>query len=79
MGLVVRTDKPSAAIFSWKDLSKPKLKGSLMLAKLKPGVVTCYAQTAQMTALFAPEAAWVAPVEPLHGRRARPAPHSLRC
>ncbi len=95
VGLVVRTDKPSAAITSWKDLSKPELKGRVMLAnitsnqglaqlfmvdrahggfagdmatgfaelaKVKPNVVTYYAQTAQMTALFAQDEAWVAPV-----------------
>ncbi len=95
VGLVVRTDKPSAAITSWKDLAKPELKGRVMLAnissnqglaqlfmvdrasggfagdmatgfarlaEMKPGVVTYYAQTAQMTALFAQDEAWVAPV-----------------
>ncbi len=95
VGLVVRTDKPSAAISSWKDLSKPELKGRVMLAnitgnqglaqlfmmdrahggfagdmatgfaklaELKPNVVTYYAQSAQMTALFAQDEAWVAPV-----------------
>lgn len=95
VGLVVRTDKPSAAIASWKDLSKPELKGHLMLANIsgnqglaqlfmvdrawggvatdmstglakigevKAGTVTYYTQTAQMTALFAQDEAWVAPV-----------------
>ncbi len=95
VGLVVRTDKASSAITSWKDLAKPELKGRVMLAnitsnqglaqlfmvdrahggfagdmatgfaelaKVKPNVVTYYAQTAQMTALFAQDEAWVAPV-----------------
>jgi putative spermidine/putrescine transport system substrate-binding protein len=99
VGLVVRTDKASAAIKSWKDLWKPdlqpQLKGRVMLAnitgnqglaqlfmvdrafggfggameagfarlgELKPSVVTYYTQTAQMTALFAQDEAWVAPV-----------------
>ncbi len=95
VGLVVRTDKPSSSIASWKDLSRPDLKGRLMLAnvtsnqglaqlfmvdrvhggfagdmstgfaklaEIKPNVVTYYAQTAQMTALFAQDEAWVAPV-----------------
>jgi len=95
VGLVVRTDKPSAAIASWKDLSKPELKGHLMLANItgnqglaqlfmvdrawggvatdmstglakigevKANTVTYYTQTAQMTALFAQDEAWVAPV-----------------
>lgn len=95
VGLVVRTDKPSAAITSWKDLAKPELKGRVMLAnitsnqglaqlfmvdrawggfagdmatgfarlgEMKPNVVTYYTQTAQMTALFAQDEAWVAPV-----------------
>jgi len=95
VGLVVRTDKASKDIKSWKDLWKPELKGRVMLAnitgnqglaqlfmvdrawngfggdmgtgfgklgELKPGVVTYYTQTAQMTALFAQDEAWVAPV-----------------
>jgi hypothetical protein len=95
VGLVVRTDKPSAAITSWKDLARPELKGRVMLAnitgnqglaqlfmvdrawggfagdmatgfarlgEIKPNVVTYYTQTAQMTALFAQDEAWVAPV-----------------
>jgi putative spermidine/putrescine transport system substrate-binding protein len=95
VGLVVRTDKPSASITSWKDLSRADLKGHLMLANItsnmglaqlfmvdrawggvatdmstglakigdvKAGTVTYYAQTAQMTALFAQDEAWVAPV-----------------
>jgi len=95
VGLVVRTDKPSATITSWKDLARPELKGHVMLAnitgnqglaqlfmvdrawgglagdmatgfaklgEIKPGVVTYYTQTAQMTALFVQDEAWVAPV-----------------
>lgn len=95
VGLVVRTDKPSNVIASWKDLWKPELKGHLMLANItgnqglaqlfmvdkawggiatdmstgfarlgdvKAGTVTFYTQTAQMTALFAQDEAWVAPV-----------------
>ena len=95
VGLVVRTDKPSSTISSWKDLARPELKGRVMLANItsnqglaqlfmvdrasggfagdmaagfarlaevKPNVVTYYAQTAQMTALFAQDEAWVAPV-----------------
>ena len=95
VGLVVRTDKPSAQVGSWKDLWRPDLKGHLMLAnitgqqgmaqlymadrawggqsadmatglakigEIKDHVVTYYAQTAQMTALFAQDEAWVAPV-----------------
>jgi len=95
VGLVVRTDKASAGIASWKDLWKPELKGHLMLANItsnqglaqlfmidrafggfggdmatgfaklgevKGNVVTYYTQTAQMTALFAQDEAWVAPV-----------------
>ncbi len=95
VGLVVRTDKPSSSITSWKDLGRPDLKGRVMLAnvtsnqglaqlfmvdrvhggfagdmstgfaklaEIKPNVVTYYAQTAQMTALFAQDEAWVAPV-----------------
>jgi putative spermidine/putrescine transport system substrate-binding protein len=96
IGLVVRTDKPSAQVASWKDLWRPDLKGHLMLAnitgqqgmaqlfmadrawggpgtgdmaagmkkigELKDNVVTYYAQTAQMTAMFAQDEAWVAPV-----------------
>lgn len=95
VGLVVRTDKPSGAIASWKDLWKPELKGHLMLANItgnqglaqlfmvdkawggvatdmstglaklgevKANTVTYYTQTAQMTALFAQDEAWVAPV-----------------
>jgi len=95
VGLVVRTDKPSSSITSWKDLSRPDLKGHLMLANItgnqglaqlfmidrawggvatdmstglakigeaKAGTVTYYTQTAQMTALFAQDEAWVAPV-----------------
>jgi len=95
VGLVVRTDKPSGAIASWKDLWRPDLKGHLMLANItgnqglaqlfmvdrawggvatdmstgftklgevKAGTVTYYTQTAQMTALFAQDEAWVAPV-----------------
>jgi putative spermidine/putrescine transport system substrate-binding protein len=95
VGLVVRTDKASSSITSWKDLAKPELKGHLMLAnitgnqglaqlfmvdrawggfagdmaagfarlgEMKPNVVTYYTQTAQMTALFAQDEAWVAPV-----------------
>ena len=95
VGLVVRTDKASAGIASWKDLWKPELKGHLMLAnvtsnqglaqlfmidrafggfggdmatgfaklgEVKGNVVTYYTQTAQMTALFAQDEAWVAPV-----------------
>jgi putative spermidine/putrescine transport system substrate-binding protein len=34
VGLVVRTDKPSAQITSWKDLWKPELKGQLLLANM---------------------------------------------
>lgn len=99
VGLVVRTDRASKDIKSWKDLWKPELaqalKGRVMLAnitgnqglaqlfiadrvwngfggdmstgfaklgELKPNVVTYYTQTAQMTALFAQDEAWVAPV-----------------
>ena len=95
VGLVVRTDKASKDVKSWKDLGKPELKGRVMLAnitgnqglaqlfmidraangfggameagfarlgEIKPGVVTYYTQTAQMTALFAQDEAWVAPV-----------------
>jgi putative spermidine/putrescine transport system substrate-binding protein len=95
VGLVVRTDKPSASIASWKDLWKPELKGQLLLANLstttgnaqlfmadrvwgglqgdmaagmaklaeiKNYVPTFYMQTAQMTALFAQDEAWAAPV-----------------
>ena len=95
VGLVVRTDKASRDIKSWKDLWNPALKGRVMLAnitsnqglaqlfmadrawggfggdmgtgfakfgELKAGVVTYYTQTAQMTALFAQDEAWVAPV-----------------
>lgn len=95
VGLVVRTDKPSASIASWKDLWKPELKGQLLLANLstttgtaqlfmadrvwgglqgdmatgmakiaevKASVPTFYTQTAQMTALFAQDEAWAAPV-----------------
>lgn len=95
VGLVVRSDKPSATVTSWKDLSQPALKGHLMLAditgnqglaqlfmldrawggmatdlgtglqkigEMKAGTVTYYTQTAQMTALFAQDEAWVAPV-----------------
>ncbi len=95
VGLVVRTDKPSATVASWKDLGRPDLAGHLMLAnitsnqglaelfmidrawgglsgdmatgmakigEMKAGTVTYYAQTAQMTALFAQDEAWVAPV-----------------
>ena len=99
VGLVVRTDRASKDIKSWKDLWKPELqpalKGRVMLAnmtgnqglaqlfmvdrvwggfggdmstgfaklgELKAGVVTYYTQTAQMTALFAQDEAWVAPV-----------------
>jgi putative spermidine/putrescine transport system substrate-binding protein len=95
VGLVVRTDKPSNDITSWKDLGNPALKGRVLLAnitgnqglaqlfmidrawggmnadmstglakiqELKPNTVTYYAQTAQMTALFAQDEAWVAPV-----------------
>lgn len=95
VGLVVRTDKPSSSVQSWRDLGRPELKGKLMLAnitgnqglaqlfmidrawgglntdmstgmgkiaEMKPNVVTYYAQTAQMTALFAQDEAWVAPV-----------------
>jgi putative spermidine/putrescine transport system substrate-binding protein len=95
VGLVVRTDKPSSTVASWKDLNRADLKGHLMLANIsgnqglaqlfmvdrawggvasdmstglakigeaKAGTVTYYAQTAQMTALFAQDEAWVAPV-----------------
>ena len=96
VGLVVRTDQPSAQITSWKDLWRPDLKGRMMLAnitgqqgmaqlfmadrawggpgtgdmatgmkkiaEIKDNVVTYYAQTAQMTAMFAQDEAWVAPV-----------------
>ncbi|MFY9511653.1 MAG: ABC transporter substrate-binding protein [Rubrivivax sp.] len=95
VGLVVRTDKPSSTVTSWKDLNKPELKGHLMLANItgnqglaqlfmvdrawggvatdmsaglakigeaKASTVTYYTQTAQMTALFAQDEAWVAPV-----------------
>lgn len=95
VGLVVRTDKPSASIASWKDLGRSDLAGHLMLAnitsnqglaelfmidrawgglsgdmatgmakigEMKAGTVTYYSQTAQMTALFAQDEAWVAPV-----------------
>lgn len=95
VGLVVRTDKPSATVASWKDLGRPDLAGRLMLAnitgnqglaqlfmidrawgglsgdmatgmakigEMKAGTVTYYSQTAQMTALFAQDEAWVAPV-----------------
>jgi putative spermidine/putrescine transport system substrate-binding protein len=95
VGLVVRTDKPSGTLISWKDLWNPQLKGRVLLAninsnqglaqlfmvdhvfgglagdmatgfaklaELKPSVITYYAQTAQMTALFAQDEAWVAPV-----------------
>ena len=95
VGLVVRTDKPTESITSWKDLARPDLKGHVMLAnitgnqglaqvfmidkawgglntdmsmgiskigEMKSNVVTYYAQTAQMTALFAQDEAWVAPV-----------------
>ena len=95
VGLVVRTDKPSNEIKSWKDLANPSLKGRVLLAnitgnqglaqlfmidrawggmntdmstglskihELKSNTVTYYAQTAQMTALFAQDEAWVAPV-----------------
>ncbi len=95
VGLVVRTDKPSATVASWKDLGRPDLAGHLMLAnitgnqglaslfmidrawgglsgdmatgfakigEMKAGTVTYYTQTAQMTALFAQDEAWVAPV-----------------
>ncbi len=95
VGLVVRTDKPSAGIASWKDLWKPELKGQLLLANMstttgnaqlfmadrvwggqqgamatgmarlgevKSHVPTFYTQTAQMTALFAQDEAWAAPV-----------------
>jgi putative spermidine/putrescine transport system substrate-binding protein len=95
VGLVVRTDKPSATIASWKDLWRPDLKGRLLLAnitgnqglaqlfmadrtwggmntdmstgmarigEIKANAVTFYAQTAQMTSLFAQDEAWVAPV-----------------
>jgi putative spermidine/putrescine transport system substrate-binding protein len=95
VGLVVRTDKPSGTLTSWKDLWNPQLKGRVLLAninsnqglaqlfmvdhvfgglagdmatgfaklaELKPSVITYYAQTAQMTALFAQDEAWVAPV-----------------
>ena len=34
VGIVVRTDRPSAGIASWKDLWKPELKGQLLLANL---------------------------------------------
>jgi putative spermidine/putrescine transport system substrate-binding protein len=95
VGLVVRTDKPSSTVTSWKDFARPDLKGRVMLANItgnqglaqlfmvdrahggfagdmatgfaklaeaKPNVVTYYTQTAQMTALFAQDEAWVAPV-----------------
>jgi putative spermidine/putrescine transport system substrate-binding protein len=95
VGLVVRADKPTATITSWKDLWRPDLKGHLMLAnitgnqglatlymadrawgglatdlstgigkiaEIKGNAVTFYTQTAQMTALFAQDEAWVAPV-----------------
>ncbi len=95
VGLVVRTDKPSVAVTSWKDLWRPDLKGHLLLAnitgnqglatlfmadrtwgglatdmstgiarinEIKGHAVTFYTQTAQMTALFAQDEAWVAPV-----------------
>jgi putative spermidine/putrescine transport system substrate-binding protein len=95
VGLVVRTDKPSARIASWKDLWMPELKGRLLLAnitgnqglaqlymadrvwggvstdlstgfarlgELKANTVTYYTQTAQMTALFAQDEVWAAPV-----------------
>lgn len=95
VGLVVRSDKPSAQVTSWRDLWKPELKGRLMLAnitgnqglatlymtdrawggvatdmslglgklaEIKSHVVTYYSQTAQMTAMFAQDEAWVAPV-----------------
>ena len=95
VGLVVRSDKASSSITSWKDLWRPDLKGHLMLAnitgnqglatlymadrawggvatdmslgmgklaEIKNNAVTFYTQTAQMTALFAQDEAWVAPV-----------------
>lgn len=95
VGLVVRTDKASANIASWRDLWRPDLKGHLLLAnitgnqglatlfmadkawgglatdmstglgklaEIKGNAVTFYTQTAQMTALFAQDEAWVAPV-----------------
>ena len=95
VGIVVRTDKPSAQVSSWKDLWKPELKGQLLLPNLstttgmatlsmadriwgglqgnmavgmgklgeiKSHVPTFYTQTAQMTALFAQDEAWAAPV-----------------
>ena len=95
VGLVVRTDKPTSTITSWRDLWRPELKGHLMLAnitgnqglatlymadrawgglatdmstgmakiaEIKSHAVTFYTQTAQMTALFAQDEAWVAPV-----------------
>ena len=95
VGLVVRTDKPTASITSWRDLWRPDLKGHLLLAnitgnqglatlymadrawgglatdmstgmgklaEIKGNAVTFYTQTAQMTALFAQDEAWVAPV-----------------
>ena len=95
VGLVVRSDKASSNITSWKDLWRPDLKGHLMLAnitgnqglatlymadrtwggvatdmstgmaklaEIKNNAVTFYTQTAQMTALFAQDEAWVAPV-----------------
>ncbi len=34
VGLVVRSDKPTASITSWKDLWRPDLKGHLMLANI---------------------------------------------
>lgn len=95
VGLVVRTDKPSAKVASWKDLWSPELKGHLMLAnitgnqglaqlfmvdrvfggntpdkaagfarlaEIKGHTVTYYTQSAQMTAMYAQDEAWVAPV-----------------
>ena len=95
VGLVVRTDKASNSIASWKDLWRPELKSHLLLAnitgnqglatlfmvdrawggvatdmslglgklaEIKNNAVTFYTQTAQMTALFAQDEAWVAPV-----------------
>lgn len=47
---------------AWGGLATDMSTGMGKIAELKPNVVTFYTQTAQMTALFAQDEAWVAPV-----------------
>lgn len=47
---------------AWGGMATDMGTGIGKIAEIKPGVVTFYTQTAQMTALFAQDEAWVGPV-----------------